>query len=152
MNDHRPRLVALSAASLALLGVAAVLLAPSRNESLIVAGVLGVVASPLVWFGVRYARWVGIAAAMVALLPGIHGLGSMAVVAQQFASCSDGSVASVASIVATSYPENYCEIVNWPRQFGISFGLISVGLAGAVILFGLKREAVHFDRHTPLGG
>lgn len=135
-----------------MLGIAAVAFGLSGDARVLIAGVFYLAVAPLVWFAVPPARWAGMAVALIAFLPGIYGIAGLTVVAQQFISCQDGSIGSTASIgsaIFTSFPSNYCQIVDWTRQFGIGFALIGVGMAGIVILYALATGGNYFERRSP---
>lgn len=154
MDRARPRSVATSAGLIALVGVAAIylgsvryrydqLLPDNNNPWLVVGGIAALIASAMVWRATPAARWAGMAVGLIALLPGIYGLGGLGVVAQTFQECQNRATAS---LIFTSYPEGYCGTVSWPYQFGIGIGLISVGVAGLFVIFALAANGDYFRR------
>src|SRR5262245_3817045 len=146
MAGRPRRLVMLAVLLLGLMGVAMVVIGPSTNQWLLVAGVLGVIAAPTVWLVLRIGRWLAVGAALFALLPGIHGLVALGVVAQERMACEAGRVASIAM---NSYPEGYCGMVDWTQEFAIGFALLAVGIAGLVVLAIVIREPEHFRKPLP---
>jgi hypothetical protein len=69
-------------------------------------------------------------AGLVALPFGLYGLLAIPEVAAQVGMCTSTAVAALAS----SYPGNFCQSMDWPRQIGTMFVLLTIGAAGVVTL------------------
>jgi hypothetical protein len=143
MSAGRPRLVQLAALLLGVLGVASLALGLSSSAWLLVVGIGLIVLAPAMWIGLKVARLPAIAAGLLALLPGAYGIWGLTVVAGDFAHCAQQPTAS---ILATSLPADYCNIVNWVKQFGTGFGLVGVGIVGLIVIAALVWENEYFDR------
>ncbi len=128
--------------SAVLIGLVGSLLAVAvlRGSESVVAVIAVLILAAGVWRGSAWARWAGIPAGLAALLPGAYGVWGSAIVLQDWSMCSDGRLASV----ATSYPAGYCGMVDWPTQIGTGVALISVGIAGLVVIATLLRHPTYF--------
>jgi hypothetical protein len=137
-------LVRLAAVVLAALGLVGLYFGLPGDRWLLIGGVVLLALAPTVWVGFRFAR---VPAAIVALLaswPLVYGLWGLTVVAGEYGDCRDGRIGAVASF--TSYPADYCNIVDWAGKFGVGFGLIGLGLAGLFVFAVVMRNAEHFKR------
>ena len=146
-----PALVVLATALSALLGVGAIGLGLRNSEPWFIGAGLAMVAlGPALWIGFRPARWAAIVAGLLTLPIGIYGLLGLGVVVQDRMMC-DNQLGATASIVATSYPSNFCATTNWFTQFGFGFALIAVGVAGLILIATAAMDGEHFDRPRSLG-
>jgi hypothetical protein len=77
--------------------------------------------------------------AFVALIGGLFvaawGLWGTFVVFSDWRPCVDPQATPVGDV-----PSNYCDLVNWPVQFGIGMGLVAVGVVAVVAGVRLARR------------
>lgn len=140
---RRPVLVVASAVLLALSGVAGLFIGLRGDAAFLFLGGGYVLVGVAVWRGVSLARLVGVAAGLLALLPGAYGIFGTIVVVQEYAACSSGALAATTT---ASYPAGYCDLVNWVSQFGTGGALIGVGIGGIVTLVAVTRHHDFFTR------
>ncbi len=136
-----PASVALSALLIALTGGVVFYVGIVRlPEGLVLGSALMLVAAG-VWRGFVWARWTAFVGGLIALLIGAYGAWGTAMVAEQFFSCPDDRVASL----ATSFPTGMCGRIDWFSGFGAGLALIGVGLVGLITVWTLLRRGDHFS-------
>jgi hypothetical protein len=143
-------MVVLSTALSVVVGVSVIWLGWRNAEPwFAVAGIALIALAPALWFGSRLARFGAIVAGLLSLPVGIYGLWGLGAVIEQRQMCDSQS--ATASILATSYPADFCTTVNWFTQFGFGFALLGVGISGLILLATAAMDSEHFDRPMRLG-
>ena len=134
----------MAAVAIGAMGIAACSLGWGGDRWILYSGILMLLIAPMVWLGLRYARVPAALVALIATWPLVWGTYGLTVIAGEYNDCRDGRIGPTASL--TSYPADYCSIVDWGERFGIGLGLVGVGLTGLFVLIVVLKNGDHFRR------